>query len=211
MLNHYPFELPPIPYGEADLEPYIDAETVNLHYYKHFKGYIDTLNMILENHPRLQSLSLEQLLGNINRLPVKIQTDIRNNAGGVYNHNLYFHAMGPDNNQPFGECEAAIRRSFGSMDAFQRVFLYAGTKQFGSGWVWLVADQYHNLRVVTTDNQNTLVGLKLYPILLMDVWEHAYYLKYKNQRRIYEEAWLRVIDWAEAEKKYLDVLRRSHS
>lgn len=207
MSNHYPFSLVPLPYPPDALEPYIDRETVLLHHDKHLKKYIDTLNKTLENYPEYHSWSLEKLLIENKMLPTKIQTEIRNNAGGVFNHELYFYLMGGKGQTPSGVLEQAIIRKYGSFENFKEILKEEALSQFGSGYAWLVANRSGNLSIVKTLNQDTALAQGLYPLLLIDVWEHAYYLKYKNRRDEYIDNWFNTINWRKVEESYLSAMK----
>lgn len=196
MNTHYPFELPALPYAYNALEPYIDEETMHYHHDKHFKTYIDNLNKFLAPYPQYHDWTLEKLLTNLDSLPKELQTPVRNNAGGVYNHNLYFNSMsGEGNNIPTGSMADAIDKKFGSYDQFKAKMKEAGLGQFGSGWAFLTADSNQGIDIEKTPNQNVPLTDQKWPLLPMDVWEHAYYLKYKNQRDQYVDNWFHVIDW----------------
>ena len=195
MNDHYPFELIPLPYEYQALEPYIDTETMELHHNKHLKTYLDNLNAALKEHPQYHRWSLEKLIINSDRLPCSIRTTVMRNAGGVYNHNFYFNIMGNTNNEPTEKLMGAIISSFGTYEKFKTEFKQAALARFGSGYAWLAADPADRLKIVSTANQDTLLQTCLQPILLIDVWEHAYYLKYKNKRAEYADNWFHVIDW----------------
>lgn len=202
MNQHYPFSLQPLPYGYDALEPQISAETLHFHHDKHLQTYVDNLNKALENAPDLHNCSLEELLTCLDKIPEKIRTAVRNNAGGVYNHQLYFDAMGPAKDEkPCGALGEAIQSTFGSYDEWKKQMREAALAQFGSGWAWLVFDQKCGLHIVKTPNQDTpLCSAK--PILLVDVWEHAYYLQYQNRRAEYIDNWFSIIDWKKADSRY---------
>lgn len=202
MDDKYPFELSPLPYPYNALEPYIDTETVRIHHDKHFKKYVDNLNEILSQYPVYQTWSLEKLLLSYNSLPQGIQNGVKNNAGGVYNHRLYFNVMRPgsDKNGPTGNLKEAIIKSFESLEKFYTVFKDEALKVFGSGYAWLIVDRSGQLKVITSPNQD--VPVNVFHVLLIDVWEHAYYLKYKNRRDEYTVNWNNIIDWDKAEKNY---------
>lgn len=200
--NHYPFINLPLPYGYDTLEPFIDEKTMYLHHDRHLQTYIDNLNAALREHPNLQDLSLTQLIRSAYRLPQPLRTAIRNNAGGVYNHRFFFEGLkNPSDDRPSGELADAIAGSFGSLDAFLELFKKAALSVFGSGYAWLVTDKT-KLSIVTTANQNTPIEHGLEPILAIDVWEHAYYLKHYNVRADYIDDWMRIINWKQAEKNY---------
>ncbi len=202
MEEKYPFKLTPLPYQYNALEPYIDMETVKIHHDKHFKKYVDNLNEILSEYPTYQTWSLEKLILNNDSLPSNIQTGIKNNAGGVYNHRLYFDIMraGTQDNNPVGNLKEAIIKSFESIENFYKLFKEAAVKVFGSGYAWLIVDKNKELKIVTSPNQD--VPLNVFHIILIDVWEHAYYLKYQNRRDEYINNWNNIIDWNKAERNY---------
>lgn len=203
MKETYPFKLKPLPYAYEALEPYIDQETMHYHHDKHLQAYVDNLNKALEEHPELHGKTLIELLQNLESLPEAIQTAVRNNGGGVLNHNLYFDGMTPDSPKaPVGKLAEAIDRDFGSFEIFKEAFKKAALGRFGSGWAWLVSDKDGKLQIVSTPNQDVPMNLKVNPILEIDVWEHAYYLKYKNQRAAYIDNWFNVVDWNRAEELY---------
>ena len=192
MLNQiYPYELPPLPYEYDALEPYIDTETMRYHHDAHFKNYIGNLNSALEPHPDLQKLTLVQLLRRARALPADLQIKILRNGGGVYNHSLFFDSLSPADtgrNIPTGEINNQINTSFGSFDSFKKAFSEQALAVFGSGWTYLVGTSDGRLKIVNLKNQETPVAINAYPVLPLDVWEHAYYLKYKNKRADYIDA-----------------------
>ncbi|MDL2218224.1 superoxide dismutase [Christensenellaceae bacterium OttesenSCG-928-M15] len=186
--NRYPFELPPLPYGYDALEPYIDRKTMHYHHDKHFKTYIDNLNKALSTHPKLQGLTLKQLLSGIVILPRDARTAILNNAGGVYNHKHFFEGLAPANTGihiPGKALGALIAKTYGSYDAFQGLFTEAALDVFGSGWTCLALTNKGKLQILKLKNQQTAVEKHMKTLLLFDAWEHAYYLKYKNARADY--------------------------
>ena len=209
-MNHrrsdcYEFENTPLPYAFNSLEPYIDAKTMELHYNRHLQAYVDNLNAALSKNPGLQKASLEQLIMMACRLPNPLGTQIRNNAGGEYNHRFYFAGLrNPAHAQPSGCLEKAIEGTYGSFEKFREAFKAAAMSVFGSGYAWLMSDLNGRLRIVTTANQDTPLGNCLYPILNIDVWEHAYYLKHYNKRGDYIDSWFRVVNWDWAERNYLE-------
>lgn len=207
MSVHYPFTLVPLPYPNDALEPFIDSETVMLHHDKHLRKYVDTLNSILAQYPQYQDWTLEKLLIENKMLPVKIQTDVKNNAGGVFNHNLYFYLMGGKNEYPIGYFLRGIIRQFGSVEKFKSLLKEAALSQFGSGYAWLCAKRSGEMFIEKTANQDTILTKGLYPLLLVDVWEHAYYLKYQNRRDEYFENWLKTINWRRVEEAYNTLMR----
>lgn len=199
MSQHYPFSLEPLPYAYDALAPNIDARTLEFHHDKHLKTYTDNLNKTLEPYPALHTYSLEKLLLSVPVLPDSIRTAVRNNAGGVYNHQLYFASMRSprENNAPTGALLQALENSFGSLDAFWQAFRKAALGVFGSGYAWLVAEcgNSHKLRIDATPNQNTPLEADVCPLLLVDVWEHAYYLQQQNRRDTYVDLFRPLIDW----------------
>ncbi|MEA4833128.1 MAG: superoxide dismutase [Oscillospiraceae bacterium] len=200
--EYYPFINLPLPYEYGSLEPYIDEKTMMLHHDKHLQTYINNLNAALIGNPYLQKLSLEQLIMNASRLPKELQNAVRNNAGGVYNHRFYFNLLKKTSEEkPYGKLAEAIDKSFGSYNKFMDAFTKAAMSVFGSGYAWLVSDR-GVLKIVTTPNQNSPVQNKLCPILAIDVWEHAYYLKHYNVRADYIKDWFNVINWNQAERNY---------
>ena len=196
------YELPPLPYDYAALEPYIDAETMKLHHDKHHQTYITNANGALEKHPELASKSADDLLRDLNAIPEDVRTVLRNNAGGHSNHSMFWSIMGPGaGGPPTGAIADQIKADFGDFEAFKKTFNETTAKQFGSGWGWLVL-QGGKLKVITTPNQDSPLSQGLYPILGNDVWEHAYYLKYQNKRPDYLAAWWNVVNWAEVNKRF---------
>lgn len=189
-------ELVKLPYAYDALEPHIDARTMEIHHSKHHATYLANLNNALEAYKDLQSKSLEDLLRDLNALPEAGRTAIRNNGGGVLNHNLFWSMMSPKGGgEPKGELAKAIEAAFGSFPAFQEQLTKAGLGRFGSGWAWLVLDRAGKLAITSTANQDTPISEGLRPLLGVDVWEHAYYLKYQNRRADYLAAWWNVVDW----------------
>lgn len=204
----YPFVVRPLPYEYDALMPVLDEETLHFHHDKHYKTYVDNLNSVLSDYPELQKLSLEELLSDMEALPAAAQTPIRNNGGGVYNHELYFSAMkSPVGQEPSGALAEAIERDFGSFKEWREQMKQQAVTRFGSGWAWLVADKTGKLSVQQTLNQD-VPDLKEYtPVFLVDVWEHAYYLQYKNRRADYVDGWFSLINWRKAEKRYEEALK----
>jgi len=199
----YPFVVRPLPYEYDALLPVLDAETLTFHHDKHYAAYVNNLNSALADYPELQKLSLEELLSDPEALPEGVRIPIRNNGGGVFNHELYFATMkSPVGQEPCGKLEEAITRDFGSYLQWKELMKQAAVSKFGSGWAWLVSDKAGKLQIVQTANQE-VPDLKLYiPIFLVDVWEHAYYLQYQNRRADYVEGWFSLINWRKADKKY---------
>lgn len=199
--THYPFTLPPLPYGYDALLPELDERTLHFHHDKHFNTYVDNLNALLEKHPSYQDWTLEQLVLGWPEMPEDIRQGIRNNAGGVYNHDLYFRTMAPGPaTSPSGALEQAIHRDFGDLPGLKAAMKAAALGQFGSGWAWLASDCDGRLSVVKTPNQDT--PLPMIPLLPVDVWEHAYYLDYQNRRGDYFESWWRLVDWPQLSEAY---------
>ena len=189
------FELPKLPYAVDALEPYIDAQTMSIHHTKHHQAYITNLNAAIEKHPELAEKSLEDLLSDLNAVPEDIRVAVRNHGGGTWNHNMFWEIMGPKTGgAPSGAVAQALESSFGSFDAFKSEFEKAATTRFGSGWAWLVK-KGDGLAVVSTANQDTPLSEGLTPVMGIDVWEHAYYLKYQNRRPEYISNWWNVVNW----------------
>ena len=187
--------LPPLPYDYGALEPHIDARTMEIHHTKHHQGYVNNLNAALEKVPNLQGKSLEDLLGNLDAVPENARTAVRNNGGGHWNHSMFWQIMGPNvGSEPSGALADAIKSSFGGFDQFKEKFAAAATGRFGSGWAWLLVDG-NSLSIDSTPNQDTPIMQGKRPILGLDVWEHAYYLKYQNRRPDYIGAWWHVVNW----------------
>jgi Fe-Mn family superoxide dismutase len=189
------FKLPGLNYGYDALEPYIDARTMEIHYTKHHQGYVNNLNKAIENEKQLQKMTIEELMASLDKVPENIRTAVRNNGGGHINHSLFWDIMSPNGGgEPEGELMDRIKADFGSFDNFKDEFKKAATGRFGSGWAWLVMDG-DKLKVTSTPNQDNPISDGLTPILGLDVWEHAYYLKYQNLRGDYIDAWFNVVDW----------------
>ena len=197
-----PHTLPALPYDFGALEPHIDAQTMQIHHGKHHQGYVNNLNAALDKHPELHEKSLDDLLRGLAALPDDIRTAVRNNGGGHHNHSVFWTIMGPKaGGEPGGGLAAAIATAFGGFGKFKEQFAQTATGRFGSGWAWLAV---HNgrLELYSTPNQDSPVMEGKTPILGLDVWEHAYYLKYQNRRPDYVAAWWNVVDWAEVGKRY---------
>jgi Fe-Mn family superoxide dismutase len=197
------FTLPPLPYAPEALEPHIDSATMNIHHGKHHNAYVTNLNAALEKAPELAGLSLEELLANnLAKVPDAIKTAVRNNGGGHANHSLFWTLMAPNaGGAPTGEIATQIDNAFGSYDSFKEKFTAAATTRFGSGWAWLIRGAGGGLQVTSTANQDSPLMEGTSPILGLDVWEHAYYLKYQNRRPEYIAAFYNVINWAEVNKR----------
>lgn len=188
--------LPELPYAYNALEPYFDEETMHLHHDKHHQTYVNNLNAALEKHKELEAKSVEELLSDISSIPEDIQTAVRNNGGGHLNHSLFWQWLAPNaGGNPTGAVESAINKEFGSFENFKEKFKAAATGRFGSGWAWLVVDKAGKLSVRSTANQDNPVSYGCTAILGLDVWEHAYYLKYRNVRPDYIEAFWKLVNW----------------
>ncbi len=193
--NQGQFELPELGYTYGALEAVIDSQTMEIHYTKHHQGYVDKLNTALAGHPDLAQKSLNELLGNLDSIPEDARTAIRNNGGGHYNHSLFWSVMGPSGGgEPSGAVNGAITQAFGSFAAFKEQFTSAALARFGSGWAWLSVKN-GALEVSSTPNQDNPLMEGAVPILGLDVWEHAYYLRYQNKRAEYVAAWWNVVNW----------------
>lgn len=205
------FELPPLPYPYEALEPYIDTETMHLHHDKHHQAYITNLNNALQGQSeQLASYSVDDLVKNIAQVPDSIRTAVQNNGGGHANHSMFWQIMKPNGGgAPTGDLASAIDQAFGSFDQFKDTFNKAGLARFGSGWAWLVLNQSGQLQVASTANQDSPLMTGMYPVMGNDVWEHAYYLKYKNVRADYLSAWWNVVNWDEVARRYQQA-RGSH-
>ncbi|MER3432310.1 MAG: superoxide dismutase [Leptolyngbya sp. ERB_1_1] len=197
------FELKPLPYAYDALEPYIDATTMQLHHDKHHAAYVNNLNAAIEKYSDLQSKSVEELVTSLDQVPEDVRAAVRNNAGGHINHTMFWEIMGANGSSaPAGAIAEAINNTFGSFDAFKQQFNDAGTKRFGSGWVWLVRSSQGDLKVISTPNQDSPLTEGHTPIMGNDVWEHAYYLKYQNRRPEYLNAWWNVLNWEEINRRF---------
>ncbi len=201
------FTLPKLPYAYDALEPFIDARTMEIHHTKHHRGYIDKLNAALTAHPDLENSPLEELLQNLAQIPETIRGAVKNHGGGHYNHSLFWEIMAPSvaESKPEGELEEALRKKFGSVDVFKKQFSDAAMGVFGSGWVWLVRQPTdEGLAITATPNQDTPLSSGLTPLMCLDLWEHAYYLKYQNRRAEYAENWWHVVNWENVRRRMLD-------
>lgn len=206
-------ELPPLPYSKDALEPHIDAQTMEIHHGKHHQAYVTNLNKALESAPDLASKSAEDLIKDLGSVPDAIRGPVRNNAGGHVNHTFFWKLLKPGGGgAPTGELAKAIDATFGSFDEFKAKFEAAGAGRFGSGWAWLCVND-GKLAICSTPNQDnplmgaTIAGCGGKPVLGLDVWEHAYYLKYQNRRPDYMKAWWNVVNWAQAEENYKAALK----
>ena len=202
-----PFELPPLPYDYAALEPHIDEQTMRLHHDKHHQAYVDNANKALAG-TQWESSSVESVLAELDAMPEEIRTTVRNNAGGHANHTLFWEIMNPDGGgEPEGDLKAGIDDTFGSVDELKALVNDGGVKRFGSGWTWLVHDGT-GLAVYSTPNQDSPVMQSDEPLLGIDVWEHAYYLSYQNRRPEYLEIWWNCVHWAEVARRFEQADRR---
>jgi superoxide dismutase, Fe-Mn family len=202
-----PFTLPPLPYVFDALEPHIDALTMQIHHDKHHAAYVTNLNKAVAEFPELGKKRVEDLVRDLNALPEKIRTAVRNQGGGHYNHTLFWQMMKKDGGgQPSGELLKAVEKRFGSFAAFKEEFTKAALGQFGSGWAWLVLDANKELGIQPTPNQDSPISQNKQPLLGVDVWEHAYYLKYQNRRPEYVAAFFQVIDWDYVGERYKQAL-----
>jgi superoxide dismutase, Fe-Mn family len=201
-----PFELPPLAYAFDALEPHIDARTMEIHHDKHHAAYVNNANAALEKYPELAKKSLEDLLWSINTVPEDVRTVVRNNAGGHSNHSIFWAIMGPGGGgNPSGRIADSIKNTFGGYDQFKEQLQKAGVGQFGSGWAWLVVDKAGKLAIKAYPNQDSPYMDGLTPILGVDVWEHAYYLKYQNRRADYIAAWFNTLDWKAIDGRFSSV------
>lgn len=192
------FELAPLPYAAETLEPHIDAQTMQIHHGKHHAAYVNNLNAALEAHPQFFEMTAEQIIKDLASVPEAVRQAVRNNAGGHVNHTMFWNLMAANaGGAPSGDLAAAIDATFGSFDAFKAEFKKAAVGRFGSGWAWLIVDS-GALKIVSTPNQDNPVmdNPNVVPILGLDVWEHAYYLKYQNRRPDYIDAWWNVVNWS---------------
>lgn len=197
------FALPPLPYDYAALEPHIDARTMEIHHTKHHQAYVNNLNAALEKAPDFQQKSLDDIIANVSKVPEAVRTAVRNNAGGHWNHSMFWLIMSPKGGgDPSGSLGDAVAKSFGDVAKLKEQFNAAAASRFGSGWAWLVADGSGALKIESTPNQDNPAMEGRYPILGLDVWEHAYYLKYQNRRADYISAWWNVVNWPEVAKRY---------
>ena len=196
------FTLPALPYDFAALEPHIDAKTMEIHHGKHHQTYVNNLNAAIEKAPELASKSLDDLMRNVNTLPEAVRAPIRNNGGGHWNHSMFWHLMAPKaGGEPGGNLGAAIKSAFGDFAKFREQFSAAGVGRFGSGWAWLI-NKGGKLSIASTPNQDNPLMEGQKAIMGLDVWEHAYYLKYQNRRPDYINAWWNVVNWKEVEKRF---------
>ena len=204
-----PYTLPPLPYSFDALEPHIDARTMEIHYGKHHQAYCDNANKFLAGTP-LDGKPMEEVLQNLENIPEDKRTAVRNHGGGFANHNMFWTVMGPQGSHPAGALTEALKTAFGSVDAFREKFESAALGQFGSGWAWLVKSEElkvksEKLEVLNLPNQDSPLSIGKTPLLCLDVWEHAYYLKYQNRRAEYVKAFWNMVNWQEVERRYSEV------
>jgi Fe-Mn family superoxide dismutase len=206
-------KLPPLRFGYDTLEPYIDAETMEVHHDKHHKAYVDNLNKALEPYPQLAELAVEDLLHRLDQVPETIRTAVRNNGGGHLNHQFFWDILGPRaSGTPKGAIADAIKRDFGSFEQFQSLFTDAATTHFGSGWAFLVVNPSRDrLEIVWLPNQDSVLVHGTPGLLCCDVWEHAYYLKYRNRRPDYLRAWWKVVAWEMVDERLRAVMAGTRS
>jgi Fe-Mn family superoxide dismutase len=198
------FTLPELSYAYNALEPHIDEATMKVHHDKHHQAYLDKFNAALGKYPDLMKKPVEQILGNLNAVPEDIRMPVRNNGGGYYHHSLFWEMMSPNGGgTPAGKVAKAINDEFGGFDKFKEVFTLSAMSLFGSGWTWLVRNSAGKLSIINTPNQDSPVSQGLRPIIAIDVWEHAYYLKYQNRRADYIASWWNVASWRQAEKNFI--------
>lgn len=201
-------ELPPLPFPYDALEPHIDEQTMRIHHDKHHQAYVTNLNSALDGQAELQSKTVEELLGDLNVLPEAVRTAVRNNGGGHLNHTQFWNSLSKDGTgKPDGMLAADIGTAFGSFEGFKEQFAKAGMSRFGSGWAWLVVAKDGKLIITSTANQDSPISEGHTPLLGLDVWEHAYYLKYQNRRADYISAWWNVVSWTAVSKRYEGVIR----
>jgi Fe-Mn family superoxide dismutase len=201
------YVLPPLPYAYDALSKSIDEETMKIHHDKHHQAYVTNANSLLKDHPKLLEMPVEELLSDVTQIPEKIRQGVINNAGGHSNHSIFWTIMGPKQGKASGDLSKAIDSTFGSLDKFQKELSTKAATQFGSGWAWLVVNKKKELSVVQRGNQNSPYMAGLTPILGIDVWEHAYYLKYKNARPAYVKAWWDVVDWSAVSDRYAKAVK----
>lgn len=206
----YPFELPNLKFDYKTLEPYVDEMTLKIHHTKHHQGYVDNLNKVMDNFPEYQKYSLEELLANLDALPDDLKVAVESFGGGHFSHNLFWDELcgkSDLNNMPAEILLEAINKSFHSFENFKQEFLSQALSIVGSGWVWLCICKTGELKIISTYNHVTPYAFKMQPLLLLDVWEHAYYLKYQNKRAEFVEAWWNIIDWRFVERLYFKFIK----
>jgi Fe-Mn family superoxide dismutase len=202
--NYYPFDLVPLPYAYDALEPFINRQTMQVHHDKLLKAYVDKLNTAVSACPRMQNFSLPYMLSHLCTIPPAYRTQVRRLGGGVWNHNFFFQSLHAENsqNKPTGNLADAIAQEFASCENFKKIFKERAMAVFGSGWLWLVQNCRGNLSLVQTANQDSPISSGLRPLIVIDIWEHAYFLQYLNRRDEYIENWFHVIDWQKANQAY---------
>lgn len=198
----YPFVLPPLPYAYNDLEPHIDTQTMNIHHTKHHQAYVDNLNKAIEECPKYKEYTLEDLLANLDNLPSSIKDQVKNNGGGHFSHMLFWDSLSPISQNPSAKVVEEINKNFGSFENFKKTFTQKALVHVGSGWIWLCVSSNKNLEILVTLNHETPLAKGLFPILVLDLWEHAYYLKYQNRRPEYVATWWNIINWENVDKLY---------
>lgn len=197
------YELPALPYANDALEPHLDARTMEIHHGKHHAAYVNNTNAALESYPELQVKTIEQILTDLNLIPEAIRTQVRNHGGGFANHTLYWDIMGPGGGgEPGGSLKKTIEKNFGAFSTFRDTFSKTALTQFGSGWAWLAVDAKGGLKLFSTQNQDTPLSMGMTPIMTLDVWEHAYYLKFQNRRADFIATWWNVVNWSKVEKNF---------
>jgi Fe-Mn family superoxide dismutase len=195
------YELPKLPYGYDALESYLDAKTMEIHHTKHHQAYTNNLNAALEKHPEIADIPLEKMIADLSLVPEDIRAAVRNSGGGYWNHDFFWKVMAPKaGGEPTGKIADAIKESFGGFAPFKELFTKAAAGVFGSGWAWLVMGKDGKLSAISTPNQDSPLALQQKPLLTLDVWEHAYYLKYQNRRPEYIDAWWNVVNWNAVEE-----------
>lgn len=200
------FKLPDLDYPYDALEPHIDKMTMEIHHTKHHQTYVDNLNKAVEGYKEYQEMDIKELIAKLNSLPEEIKTAVRNNGGGHLNHSIFWKIMSPNGGgEPIGEVAKKIDEDLGGFDKFKEEFKKAALGRFGSGWAWLVVNKDGKFEIVSTPNQDNPVSEGKEPLLGIDVWEHAYYLKYQNRRADYIDAWFNVVDWNKVEERYKEI------
>jgi superoxide dismutase, Fe-Mn family len=198
-----PYELKPLPYGLDALEPYLDAKTMEIHYTKHHQTYLNNLNAAVEKHPELFKLTVEEILKDLNKVPEDIRMTVRNHGGGYFHHTFYWETMAPNSGgEPVGKVAEAINKTWGNFAAFKAEFEKAALGRFGSGWAWLSKKADGSLMIHSTPNQDSPLSEGVTPLLTVDVWEHAYYLKYQNRRAEFVTNWWSVVNWKAVDQRF---------
>jgi Fe-Mn family superoxide dismutase len=198
------FTLPELPYAYNALEPYVDEATMKVHHDKHHAAYLNKFNTALEKYPEFYKKSVEQILSNLKTLPEDIRTAVRNNGGGYYHHSIFWEMMGPQSGgEPVGKIAEGINKTFGDFKSFKEKFTNEAVTHFASGWTWLVKNKKGELSIISTPNQDSPISSGLKPIIGIDTWEHAYYLKYQNRRPEYVDAWWNVVNWKKVNEYYI--------